>query len=298
MSSRTRSGRSSAVLASASVPSAASPTTENPSASSSARAVARKLGWSSTTRTVLGTSSIVASRRKSRHTASRTPRWLGRGTPSGRDACGGGCRGASGRRGPLRRPFSPPRRTGPRRRARWRSRTRTRGSPPRDPSDLREREAAMAPGRDKEVLPVRRPQHRVEALVAVAWLERQRPVRKHAVHREAVAVEVVARRVEDDEVDAGSGTGHELGGLIRELEGVVERVEVRADRNGGSLRVARAVWPDLFRCEPRRNLDRRAVADAAGAREVAPDVRLGLGLLRALRHGLHVRLHLEARPER
>src|SRR5262245_32818950 len=76
MSSRTRSGSSSTVFASASSPSAASPMTEKPSASSSARAVARKLGWSSTTRTVLGTSSIVASRRESRHTASRTPRWV------------------------------------------------------------------------------------------------------------------------------------------------------------------------------------------------------------------------------
>src|SRR5262249_45048265 len=46
MSSRTTSGWSSATLASASAPPAASPTTVKPSASSTARAVARKLGWS------------------------------------------------------------------------------------------------------------------------------------------------------------------------------------------------------------------------------------------------------------
>ena len=52
-SRRTTSGRSSAASSSASGPLAASPTTTKPSASSTARAVARKLGWSSTTSTVL-----------------------------------------------------------------------------------------------------------------------------------------------------------------------------------------------------------------------------------------------------
>src|SRR5207247_1274850 len=58
-SSSTRSGRSSFDFASASAPSAASATTENPSASRSARAVARKLGWSSTIKTVRGMGSSL-----------------------------------------------------------------------------------------------------------------------------------------------------------------------------------------------------------------------------------------------
>src|SRR5262249_21181031 len=113
----------------------------------------------------------------------------------------------------------------------------------------------MPPRRDEEVLAVGRAQHRVEALVPVARLEWQLPVGKHAVHREAVAVEVVARRVEDHEVDTGGRAARELGGLIGELERVVEGVEVRADRDGRSLRVARSVWSKFFPCAAPRYPD-------------------------------------------
>src|ERR1700741_2260608 len=63
-------------------------------------------------------------------------------------------------------------------------------------SQLREREAAMTPRRHEEVLAMRRLQDRVEPLVASALLQRQlHAAGEHSVHREAVAVEVVARRV-------------------------------------------------------------------------------------------------------
>src|SRR5436305_11950881 len=71
-SSSTTSGWSRAASSSAVSPSSASPTTSNPSASSSARAVTRKLGWSSTMRTVGGMPGMLASIGSSRHTASRT----------------------------------------------------------------------------------------------------------------------------------------------------------------------------------------------------------------------------------
>jgi len=102
----------------------------------------------------------------------------------------------------------------------------------------------VTPRRDDEVLAVGRAQDRVEPLVAVARGQSQLAVREHTVHREPVAVEVVARRVEDEEVDAGDRTWLELVGPVGELERVVERVEVGADRNRSSLRVVRAVWPE------------------------------------------------------
>src|SRR5689334_10154105 len=71
---------------------------------------------------------------------------------------------------------------------------------------LDERERAMAARGNDEVLAVGRAEDRVEALAAVARMEgKLRAVREHAVHRQAAAVEVVARRVEDDEVHAGRG---------------------------------------------------------------------------------------------
>src|SRR6185312_13356687 len=58
-SSRTRSGLSSFTACKAAAPFSASPTMSYPSASRSVRALARKLGWSSTIRTVMGTVSSV-----------------------------------------------------------------------------------------------------------------------------------------------------------------------------------------------------------------------------------------------
>ena len=52
-----------------------------------------------------------------------------------------------------------------------------------------------------------RAQDCIEPLIAVARRQGELAVWQHTVHREPVAVEVVARRVEDEEVDAGDGTG-------------------------------------------------------------------------------------------
>src|SRR5581483_6792875 len=88
------------------------------------------------------------------------------GTLSGRGGCGGGCRGAAGRRGPPPRPCAPPTETGRRGRPRAGARRRRgRSPPPGALLDLREREAAVPPGRHEEVLAVRRAQDGVEALV-------------------------------------------------------------------------------------------------------------------------------------
>src|SRR5215207_2382010 len=86
-------------------------------------------------------------------------------------------------------------------RADTRTMVRRRLSPPA--LQLRERERPVPPRRDAEVLAVCRPEHGVEPLAAGARRERDLPPGQHAVHREPVAVEVVARGVEDDEVDAG-----------------------------------------------------------------------------------------------
>src|SRR4026207_1023405 len=106
---------------------------------------------------------------------------------------------------------------------------------------LGERERAVAPRRDEEVLSVRGLQDRVEAPPAGARAGRDaRPVREDPVHREARAVEVVARRREDDEVEAGGGLvalAVDIGPSAPE-KGVVERVEVRALRDRGAFRLA------------------------------------------------------------
>ena len=61
---------------------------------------------------------------------------------------------------------------------------------------LGERERAVLPGRDEEVLAVGRLEDLVEATAVLAARREPLPARENAVHREAVAVEVVARRVE------------------------------------------------------------------------------------------------------
>ena len=131
----------------------------------------------------------------------------------------------------------------------------------------------MPARRDEEVLAVRRAEDRVEALAAVARLERElRPVREHAVHREAAAVEVVARRVEDDEVDAGGGAvGHAVAlGVGAPGERVVERVEVGAVRDRRARAVDRAARADGGRgAAARRSGARPSGRSASSARSRA-----------------------------
>src|SRR4029079_14182107 len=109
---------------------------------------------------------------------------------------------------------------------------------------LGERERTGAPRGDEEVLPVRRLQDRVEALPARARMERDaRAVREDPVHREPRAVEVVARRREDDEMEAR----RRLVALVLHVrpcapeERVVERVEIRPLRHGCALRIEDSV---------------------------------------------------------
>src|SRR5205807_9500851 len=97
-----------------------------------------------------------------------------------------------------------------------------------------------------------------------------RPVRQDAVHRKPVALEVVARRVEDEEVHTGDRLGALLVARGRRGPGerIVERVEVGALRNRGSPRVERAVGTGEVLLQARGRLDRRAVPEAAGALEL------------------------------
>src|SRR5918999_6179963 len=99
-----------------------------------------------------------------------------------------------------------------------------------DLEELDEREGAVAARRDEEVLPVRRLQDGVETLPPRAWIQRDaRAVRIDSVHRQTRAVEIVARRREDDEVQAGC----RLVALPVDLrpgapeKGIVQGVEVR-----------------------------------------------------------------------
>src|SRR6185437_9442829 len=107
------------------------------------------------------------------------------------------------------------------------------------------------------------------------------------------AVEVVARRVEDEEVDAGRWASAPP--VARRLrapgERVVEGVEVRAERNRGAGFVDGAVGADVPLLEARARLDRRAVADRAEAVVGALDLPLGGDVTRRLRHRLSVRPH-------
>ena len=64
------------------------------------------------------------------------------------------------------------------------------------------------------------------------------------------------------------------------------------------FRVHRPVLGDVIRLQPRRRLDRRAVADSPGAPVVTTHVRLGRDVLRALPHRLRSLAALQVRPER
>src|SRR5207247_6276009 len=125
----------------------------------------------------------------------------------------------------------------------------------------------------------------------------QLAVGKDAVQREPVAGEVVARGVEDEEVDSGLRALLQLLGIDRVLERVVERVEVGPDRNRSAFRVAGAVRPELILGETRCDLDRRAVADAASPSEVAAHVGHAMRLLPSLGNGLSVWTSAKARAE-
>src|SRR6476619_781293 len=107
-------------------------------------------------------------------------------------------------------------------------------------------------------------QDRVEALPGRARNELQLLAAGHvSIHREPVAVEVVARRVEDDEVEArGRAVAYTVALRVRAPEErVVERVEVGTLRNRRAFRVERPVRaPDVV-LEPRGRLERRAVPD-------------------------------------
>src|SRR5262245_13317972 len=104
----------------------------------------------------------------------------------------------------------------------------------------------MRPRRNEKVLAVRRREHGVEALATTAGLEGQSTSGEDPVHRESHAPEVVARRVEHDEVEAGGGLlrVRVATGLRGPEERVVERVEVGALRDGCPARIARAVRAD------------------------------------------------------
>src|SRR5262249_38786280 len=76
-------------------------------------------------------------------------------------------------------------------------------------------------------------------------------------------------------------------------EWIVERVEVRADRNRRAFRVHGSVLGDVLLEEPRRRLDRSAVSDAPGVAELSLDARVARHVPRALRDGLRVLRHVE-----
>ena len=88
----------------------------------------------------------------------------------------------------------------------------------------------------EEVLPVRRPEHRVQPLAETALEREPCPVRENAVHREPDPSEVVRGGIEDDEVDAGAGGRAHLISDGRRAPGerIVDGVEV------GPLRYCRA----------------------------------------------------------
>src|SRR6266545_4637777 len=151
--------------------------------------------------------------------------------------------------------------------------------------------------RHEEVLPVGRSQHCIESLIAVASFERKtRPVGEVAVHREPIAMEVVARRVEDDEVEAGRWTIlHRVAVRARAPgERVVDRVEVRTLRHGGAALVDRSVLRDMVALKTRRGLDRGGMADSASARKVPLHLTNMLDVSRRLADRLDLRAHLEA----
>src|SRR5205085_12518800 len=88
-----------------------------------------------------------------------------------------------------------------------------------------------------------------------------------------VAVEVVARRIEDDEVQARARAGLHLVDVTARapVEWIVERIEVRTLWDRRPALVDRPVRRHVVVLQPRRRLDRRAVSDPALRPEVAPD---------------------------
>src|SRR5204863_4335728 len=126
------------------------------------------------------------------------------------------------------------------------------------------RERAVPPRRDEEVLAVGRPEDLVEATAVLSARREPLSAREDTVHGEAIAVEVVARWVEADEVDARDRL---LGDTVAlrsgaPLERVVQRVEVAALRDRRPLRIDRAVRADDVVLEARGRLDRGAVTEA------------------------------------
>src|SRR5436309_961666 len=125
----------------------------------------------------------------------------------------------------------------------------------RSGTKLGKRERAMGTWGYEEVLAVRCHEDRVEAAPGAPRLELEpRAVRQHAVHSEPGTPEVVARRIEDDEVEARGRLVHPIvsGRVGAPEERVVERVEVRALRNRGALRIDHAVGARHVVLEPRR----------------------------------------------
>ncbi len=148
---------------------------------------------------------------------------------------------------------------------------------------------------------MRRLQDRVEPLPARARMERDaRAVREDPVHREPRAVEVVARRREDDEVQARRrlvALAIHVGARAPE-ERVVERVEVGPLRHRRSLRIEDSVVPGHVGLQAGGRLHDRAVPDRVVTLGLLLD---GLGpsdVLRVLRNRLRPVLHVEARLER
>ena len=111
---------------------------------------------------------------------------------------------------------------------------------------------------------------RVEAPAAASRLEDEaRPAGQDSVHREPRAPEVVARRIEDEEVEAGGGSSKNASRarIGRPEERVVEGVEVRALGNRGPLRISRSVGADDVAVEAGGGLHRARMPDSAcGAR--------------------------------
>src|SRR5204863_4119374 len=113
----------------------------------------------------------------------------------------------------------------------------------------------------------------------------------------AVALEVVARRIENGEVDGRCRLVADtvaLGAGARR-ERVVEGVEIGAERDGRSLRVQRPIASLHVPGKTRGGLDRAAVADRPRAPVAADD--LGGRLEFVLRDGLRPLRDLEAGAE-
>ena len=127
-----------------------------------------------------------------------------------------------------------------------------------------------------------------------------RAVREDPVHREPRAVEVVARRREDDEMEARRrlvALAVHVGPCAPE-ERVVERVEVRPLRHRRALRIEDSVVPGHVCLQAGGRLHDRAVPDGVELLGVLLD---GLGAVRVLcvlGNRLRPLLHVEPRLER